>query len=66
MRRPLPDDAPARIFDDRNFRLVQIVDMLSGVFFGFACDDSGKEQDRDDVGNRHKAVKDVSDVPDEL
>ena len=26
MRRPLPDDAPARILDNRNFSIVQIVD----------------------------------------
>ena len=39
---------------------------FNAVFFGLACDDSGKEQDRDDVRNRHQAVKDVSDVPDEL
>ena len=39
---------------------------FNAVFFCLACDDSRKEQDRDDVRNRHKAVKDVSDVPYEL
>ena len=59
-------DATGRIFDDGDLCGIEVIKMRPFVFFGFLHDYTAQEQDGYDIRDRHQAVQNIGQVPDQI